>query len=147
VTHITSAQRQQGFTLIELIVVIVILGLLGSIIAPKFLGKTDTARIQKAKTDISALESALDLYKLDNFTYPTTDQGLEALVTAPSSDPAPANWQKGGYIKKLRKDPWQRDYLYLSPGEHGEVDIFSLGADGVEGGEDANADIGNWNID
>jgi len=139
-----SAPRQQGFTLIELIVVIVILGLLGSIIAPKFLGKTDTARIQKARTDIGALESALELYKLDNFTYPTTDQGLEALVSKPSSDPAPANWQKGGYIKKLRKDPWQRDYLYLSPGEHGELDIYSLGADGVEGGSDANADIGNW---
>lgn len=141
------AQRQQGFTLIELIVVVVILGLLGSIIAPKFLGKTDTARIQKAKTDIGALESALELYKLDNYTYPTTDQGLESLVSQPSSDPVPANWQKGGYIKKMRKDPWQRDYLYLSPGDHGEVDIYSLGADGVEGGEDANADIGNWDAD
>ena len=147
VHQLKPAQRQQGFTLIELIVVIVILGLLGSIIAPKFLGKTDTARIQKARTDIGALESALDLYKLDNYAYPTTDQGLEALVSAPSSDPAPANWQKGGYIKKLRKDPWQRDYLYLSPGEHSEVDIYSLGADGVEGGEEANADIGNWDID
>lgn len=141
--HIKTSQAQQGFTLIELIVVIVILGLLGSIIAPKFLGKTDTARITKVKTDIGALESALELYKLDNFNYPTTEQGLEALVNEPS-DPAPANWQKGGYIKKLRKDPWQRDYLYLSPGEHGEIDIYSLGADGVEGGEDANADIGNW---
>lgn len=144
--HNYPAQRQQGFTLIELIVVIVILGLLGSIIAPKFLGKTDTARKTKVQSDIGALESALELYKLDNFTYPTTEQGLEALVTAPS-DPAPANWQKGGYIKKLRQDPWQRDYLYLSPGEHGEFDIYSLGADGVEGGEDANADIGNWNIE
>ena len=139
--------KQQGFTLIELIVVIVILGLLGSIIAPKFLGKTDTARIQKATTDIGALESALDIYKLDNFVYPTTDQGLEALTSQPSSDPVPVNWQKGGYIKKLRKDPWQRDYLYLSPGEHGEVDIYTLGADGVEGGEDSNADIGNWDAD
>ena len=143
VKHTIPSQTQQGFTLIELIVVIVILGLLGSIIAPKFLGKTDTARITKVKTDIGSLESALDLYKLDNYTYPTTEQGLEALVNEPS-DPEPANWQKGGYIKKLRKDPWQRDYLYLSPGEHGEVDIYSLGADGVDGGEDANADIGNW---
>ena len=138
--------QQRGFTLIELIVVIVILGLLGSIVAPKFLGKTDTARIQKVKTDIAALESALDLYKLDNYNYPTTDQGLEALVNNPGSDPVPANYQEGGYIKKLRKDPWQRDYLYLSPGEHGEVDIYSLGADGVEGGEGANADIGNWKL-
>ena len=146
-THIKTLQPQQGFTLIELIVVIVILGLLGSIIAPRFLGKTDTARITKVKTDIAALESALELYKLDNFTYPTTDQGLEALVSQPSSDPVPANWQKGGYIKKLRKDPWQRDYLYLSPGERGEIDIYSLGADGVEGGTDANADIGNWDAD
>ncbi|MDH5484897.1 MAG: type II secretion system major pseudopilin GspG [Gammaproteobacteria bacterium] len=136
--------RQQGFTLIEIIVVVVIIGLLAGMIAPKFFGKTDQARITKAKSDISALESALDLYKLDNYSYPTTDQGLEALVSKPSSDPAPANWQQGGYVKKLSKDPWQRDYLYLSPGEHGEVDIYTLGADGVEGGEGANADIGNW---
>jgi len=139
-----SSNKQQGFTLIEIIVVVVIIGILATFVAPKFMGKTDTARITKAKSDILSLESALDLYKLDNFTYPTTDQGLEALISMPSSDPAPTNWQKGGYIKKLQKDPWQRDYLYLSPGEHGEVDIYSLGADGVEGGEDANADIGNW---
>jgi len=140
-----SSSKQQGFTLIEIIVVVVIIGILATFVAPKFMGKTDTARITKAKSDILSLESALDLYKLDNFTYPTTDQGLEALISMPSSDPVPTNWQKGGYIKKLQKDPWQRDYLYLSPGEHGEVDIYSLGADGVEGGEDANADIGNWN--
>ena len=140
-----SSNKQQGFTLIEIIVVVVIIGILATFVAPKFMGKTDTARITKAKSDILSLESALDLYKLDNFTYPTTDQGLEALISKPSSDPVPTNWQKGGYIKKLQKDPWQRDYMYLSPGEHGEVDIYSLGADGVEGGEDANADIGNWN--
>ena len=140
-----SSNKQQGFTLIEIIVVVVIIGILATFVAPKFMGKTDTARITKAKSDILSLESALDLYKLDNFTYPTTDQGLEALISVPSSDPIPTNWQKGGYIKKLQKDPWQRDYLYLSPGEHGELDIYSLGADGVEGGEDANADIGNWN--
>ena len=140
-----SSNKQQGFTLIEIIVVVVIIGILATFVAPKFMGKTDTARITKAKSDILSLESALDLYKLDNFTYPTTDQGLEALISVPSSDPVPTNWQKGGYIKKLQKDPWQRDYLYLSPGEHGEVDIYSLGADGVEGGEDSNADIGNWN--
>jgi len=140
-----SSNKQQGFTLIEIIVVVVIIGILATFVAPKFMGKTDTARITKAKSDILSLESALDLYKLDNYTYPTTDQGLEALISVPSSDPVPTNWQKGGYIKKLQKDPWQRDYLYLSPGEHGEVDIYSLGADGVEGGEDSNADIGNWN--
>lgn len=139
-----SSNKQQGFTLIEIIVVVVIIGILATFIAPKFMGKTDTARITKAKSDILSLESALDLYKLDNYTYPTTDQGLDALISMPSSDPAPANWQPGGYIKKLQKDPWQRDYLYLSPGEHAEIDIYSLGADGVEGGEGFNADIGNW---
>ena len=113
-----SSNKQQGFTLIEIIVVVVIIGILATFVAPKFMGKTDTARITKAKSDILSLESALDLYKLDNYTYPTTDQGLEALISIPSSDPAPANWQPGGYIKKLQKDPWQRDYLYLSPGEH-----------------------------
>jgi general secretion pathway protein G len=140
-----SSNKQQGFTLIEIIVVVVIIGILATFVAPKFMGKTDTARITKAKSDILSLESALDLYKLDNYTYPTTDQGLDALISVPSSDPTPTNWQKGGYIKKLQKDPWQREYLYLSPGEHGELDIYSLGADGVEGGEGANADIGNWN--
>jgi len=136
--------KQQGFTLIEIIVVVVIIGILASFVAPKFMGKTDTARIVKAKADINALEGALKMYKLDNYTYPTTDQGLDALVDQPTGDPVPSNWQKGGYVSKLQKDPWQRDYLYLSPGEHGEVDIYSLGADGVEGGEESNADIGNW---
>lgn len=139
-------RKQQGFTLIEIIVVVVIIGILATLVAPKFLGRTDDARITKAKADIKALESALELYKLDNYTYPTTDQGLEALVSAPSSEPLPANWKAGGYIKHLTKDPWQRDYQYLSPGEHGEVDIYTLGADGVDGGEGAAADIGNWNI-
>jgi len=136
--------KQQGFTLIEIIVVVVIIGILATFVAPKFLGKTDDARVVKARNDIKALEGALDLYKLDNYAYPTTDQGLDALINPPSSDPAPANWQKGGYVKKLEKDPWQREYLYLSPGEHGEIDIYSLGADGIEGGEGPNADIGSW---
>lgn len=141
----TPSIKQQGFTLIEIIVVVVIIGILATFVAPKFLGRTDDARITKAKNDIVALESALELYKLDNYTYPTTDQGLDALVNQPGSDPVPANWKQGGYIKKLQKDPWQRDYLYLSPGEHTEIDIYSLGADGIEGGEGPNADIGNWN--
>ena len=139
-----NMQKQQGFTLIEIIVVIVIIGILASFVAPKFLGRADEARVAKAKSDILSLESALDLYKLDNYTYPTTDQGLEALVVKPSSDPVPNGWRQGGYLKKLRKDPWQRDYLYLSPGEHSEVDIYSLGADGAEGGDGFAADIGNW---
>lgn len=138
------SNKQQGFTLIEIIVVVVIIGILATFVAPKFMGKTDTARIVKANSDIKALESTLDIYKLDNFTYPTTDQGLEALVNKPSSDPVPANWQKGGYLNKVEKDPWGREYLYLSPGEHGEVDVFSYGADGVEGGEESASDIGNW---
>ncbi len=139
------SNKQQGFTLIEIIVVVVIIGILATFVAPKFMGKTDTARIVKANSDIKALESTLDIYKLDNFTYPTTDQGLDALINKPTADPVPGNWQKGGYVKKLQKDPWGREYLYLSPGEHGEVDIFSYGADGVEGGEESAADIGNWN--
>ena len=139
-------KTSRGFTLIEIMVVIVIIGILAAFIAPKFLGRTDDARIVKAKNDIQSLQSALSLYKLDNYAYPTTDQGLEALVEKPTSDPVPANWKQGGYLHKLNKDPWQRDYLYLNPGEHGEIDIYSLGADGVEGGEGVNADIGNWNI-
>lgn len=136
--------KQQGFTLIEIIVVVVIIGILATFVAPKFMGKTDDARVVKAKNDIKALESALDLYKLDNYVYPSTDQGLDALINLPTSDPIPPNWQKGGYVKKLEKDPWQREYLYLSPGERSEVDIYSLGADGLEGGEGSSADIGNW---
>jgi general secretion pathway protein G len=142
----TISSRQQGFTLIEIIVVVVIIGILATLIAPKFLGRTDDARITKAKNDIKALESALELYKLDNYTYPTTDQGLDALVNKPSGEPAPANWKEGGYIKHLSKDPWQRDYLYESPGTHGEVDIYTYGADGIEGGEGPAADIGNWDV-
>ena len=139
-----NMRKHQGFTLIEIIVVVVIIGILATFVAPKFLGRTDEARVVKAKNDIQALESALDLYKLDNYAYPTTDQGLQALVEKPGTDPVPANWKDGGYIKKLQKDPWQREYLYLSPGDHGEIDIYSLGADGIEGGEGPNADIGNW---
>ena len=139
-----NIKKSQGFTLIEIIVVVVIIGILATFIAPKFLGRTDEARIVKAKQDIQALEKALQLYKLDNYVYPSTDQGLEALVEKPGSEPAPANWKQGGYIDRLRKDPWQRSYLYLNPGEHGEIDIYSLGADGIEGGEGPAADIGNW---
>ena len=133
-------QRQQrGFTLLEVMVVIVILGVLASLVVPNLLGNKDV-------TDIGALEQALDMYKLDNSVYPTTDQGLDALVTAPSSSPEPRNYRNGGYIKRLPKDPWGNDYNYVMPGEHGPVDVFSLGADGQEGGEEVNTDIGNWNM-
>ena len=139
--------HQQGFTLIEIMVVVVILGILASVIAPRIMDNPDKARVSKAKTDINALESALDVYRLDNFVYPTTDQGLEALVAEPITAPEPPNWKQGGYVKRLNKDPWGNDYLYLSPGQNSEIDIYSLGADGAPGGDGINADIGNWNID
>jgi general secretion pathway protein G len=136
--------HQQGFTLIEIMVVVVILGILASVIAPRIMDNPDKARVSKAKTDINALESALDVYRLDNFVYPTTDQGLEALVAEPTTAPEPPNWKQGGYVKRLNKDPWGNEYLYLSPGQKGEIDIYSLGADGAPGGDGINADIGNW---
>ncbi|MBV7263542.1 type II secretion system major pseudopilin GspG [Photobacterium sp. WH77] len=140
-------QRQQrGFTLLEVMVVIVILGVLASLVVPNLLGNKEKADQQKVVTDIGALEQALDMYKLDNSVYPTTDQGLDALVTEPSSSPEPRNYRNGGYIKRLPKDPWGNDYNYVMPGEHGPVDVFSLGADGQEGGEEVNTDIGNWNM-
>ncbi|NAW87377.1 type II secretion system major pseudopilin GspG [Photobacterium halotolerans] len=140
-------QRQQrGFTLLEVMVVIVILGVLASLVVPNLLGNKEKADQQKVVTDIGALEQALDMYKLDNSVYPTTDQGLDALVTSPSSSPEPRNYRNGGYIKRLPKDPWGNDYNYVMPGEHGPVDVFSLGADGQEGGEEVNTDIGNWNM-
>jgi general secretion pathway protein G len=137
-------KTQAGFTLLEIMVVIVILGILASLV-PNLMSNKEKADQQKAVTDIVALENALDMYKLDNSVYPTTDQGLEALVTKPSS-PEPRNYRDGGYIRRLPKDAWGNDYQYLSPGDNGAIDIFSLGADGQEGGEGANADIGNWNI-
>ncbi|MBD0787604.1 type II secretion system major pseudopilin GspG [Vibrio sp. Y2-5] len=140
-----SNKTQAGFTLLEIMVVIVILGILASLVVPNLMGNKEKADQQKAVTDIVALENALDMYKLDNSVYPTTDQGLEALVTKPSS-PEPRNYRDGGYIRRLPKDAWGNDYQYLSPGDNGAIDIFSLGADGQEGGEGANADIGNWNI-
>ena len=138
--------KQSGFTLIEIIVVLVILGILASIVVPNVISRTDQAQIVKAKQDIRAMESALQMYRVDNFKYPSTDQGLQALAEKPTGDAA-KNWQSGGYIKKLPKDPWQNDYQYLSPGENGEFDIYSLGADGRPGGTEANADIGNWDLE
>ncbi len=134
----------RGFTLIEIVVAVAILAILSSIIAFKVIGNVETALIAKAKTDVQSLSSALNMYKLNNFTYPSTDQGLRALVEKPSGQPEAANWQTGGYIDRLQKDPWNRDYQYLSPGQHGEFDVYSLGKDGQLGGEGENADIGNW---
>jgi general secretion pathway protein G len=136
-----------GFTLIEVMVVVVILSILAAIVIPRIMDRPDQARIVKAKQDIRALESALNLYKLDNFNYPTTDQGLDALVRKPTIVPDPPNWKSGGYIDRLPKDPWGNDYQYISPGQIGEIDLYSLGADGQPGGESTNADIANWNLE
>ena len=136
-----SRARQQAFTLIEVMVVVVILSILAAFVVPKVMDRPDQARIAKAKQDIKAIESALNLYRLDNYRYPSTDQGLQALVTKPAQA---SNWKQGGYLDRLPKDPWNREYLYLSPGTKGEVDIISLGADGQSGGEGVDADIGNW---
>ena len=136
--------RQRGFTLLEIMVVIVIHGILASIVVPNLMGNKEKADRQKAVTDIVALENALDMYKLDNSRYPTTEQGLEALVTKPSGDPEPRNYRDGGYIKRLPKDPWGNDYQLMSPGEHGKIDVFSMGLDGEAGNDD---DVGNWNMD
>ncbi len=137
-------RQQSGFTLLEIMVVIVILGILASLIVPNLMGNKDQADHQKAVSDIVALENALDMYKLDNSRYPTTDQGLNALVTKPNSEPVPKNYKEGGYIKRLPLDPWQGEYQLLSPGEHGSIDVFSMGPDGQAGTDD---DIGNWNLD
>ncbi|CAH0524371.1 type II secretion system major pseudopilin GspG [Vibrio hippocampi] len=140
-----TMKKQAGFTLLEVMVVVVILGILASFVVPNLLGNKEKADQQKVITDIVALENALDMYKLDNSVYPTTDQGLDALVTKPNN-PEPRNYRTDGYIRRLPQDPWGYDYQYLSPGDKGTIDIFSLGADGQEGGEGAAADIGNWNI-
>lgn len=135
---------QQGFTLIEMMVVIVIMGILASLIVPKIMGRPDEARVIAAKQDIASVMQALKLYKLDNQRYPTTDQGLQALVSKPSSPPVPGNWKSSGYLEKLPVDPWGNPYQYLFPGIHSELDVFSFGVDGTAGGEGNDADIGSW---
>ncbi len=139
----TWVGQDGGFTLIELMVVIVILGILALYVAPKIMGRPDEARQVKAKMDISAIETALKLYKLDNGVYPTTEQGLQALVQRPDSSPVPRNWRKGGYLEKgkVPKDPWGNPYVYLSPGVSSDYDIICYGADGLPGGEGADRDI------
>ena len=140
-------KRAAGFTLIEIMVVVVILGILAALIVPNIMDRPDMARVTRTKQDLRALQTALNLYRLDNYRYPTTDQGLEALVEAPAIEPLPPAYRKGGYLERMPKDAWGRPYLYLSPGLHGEVDISSLGADGQPGGEGVSADIQSWNLD
>jgi general secretion pathway protein G len=142
-------RSQTGFTLIEIMVVIVILGILASIIAPRLMGRTDEAKIVKAKVDIKMLETALDLYKMDSGIYPETEQGLQALIERPESGTIPKGWREGGYLKKAKipKDPWGNAYIYLSPGTNGDYDIISYGADGVPEGDGINKDIINWEIE
>ncbi len=132
---------QGGFTLIEIMVVVVILAILGALVVPKVMSRPDEARIVAARQDLGALDQALKLYRLDNHRYPTTDQGLDALVKRPSAAPVPVNWRQGGYIERLPKDPWGAPYQYLQPGQRGEFDLYSLGADGQPGGAAAEADL------
>lgn len=139
-----SVKRQAGFSLIEIMVVIVIIGLLVGIVAPNVIGRADEARLQKVQADFKAIQTALKMYRIDNFVYPSTEQGLEALVTRPSLAPVPRNWKSGGYLESLPVDPWGNPYVYLSPGEVRDYDIYTRGADGITGGEGNNADIGVW---
>ena len=135
--------NQRGFTLIEIMVVVIIIGILAAIVAPNVIGRVDDAQITKAKAEISNIENAMKFYRLDNFAYPTTEQGIDALVTRPQ-DPNIRNWKPGGYLDRMPKDPWGNPYLYLNPGNNGEIDIYTLGRDGTPGGEGLDTDIGNW---
>jgi general secretion pathway protein G len=145
----TILNRRHGFTLIELLVVILILGLLAGIVGPRLFGHTEKAKQTKARVQIENLSSAIRMYKLDNGFFPSTEQGLEALVVAPQSEPLPKSWKKGGYLQKklIPEDPWKNSYTYLCPGAHDDFDISSYGADGVPGGEDDNKDINSWEVE
>lgn len=139
-------RRHDGFTLIEIMVVIVILGVLAALVVPKVLERPDDARAIAAKSDVATIMQALKLYRLDNQRYPTGEQGLNALVAKPEAAPVPPNWKPGGYLERLPKDPWQNPYQYLNPGLRGEVDVYSFGADGQPGGTGKDADIGSWDL-
>ncbi len=138
------SHRVRGFTLIEVMVVILIIGVLAALIVPKVMSRPDEARITAAKQDIATITQALNLYRLDNQRYPTTEQGLAALVKKPTVAPVPPNWKSEGYLDRVPKDPWGTPYQYLQPGVHGAIDVFSFGADRAAGGEGNDADIGNW---
>ena len=137
---------RNGFTLIEIMVVVVIIAILAALIVPKVMSRPDEARVVAARQDISTIMQALRLYRLDNMRYPTSEQGLAALVAPPTIAPAPSNWKAGGYLDRLPKDPWGNPYQFLNPGVHGEIDVFSFGADGVAGGQGTDADVGSWNL-
>ena len=137
---------QRGFTLLEVMVVVVILGILAALVVPKIISRPDEARVIAARQDTASLLQALKLYRLDNQRYPTTEQGLQALLAKPTSAPVPLNWKPGGYVERLPKDPWGSPYQYLNPGVRGDIDVFSYGADGAPGGEGNDADIGSWNL-
>ena len=140
------SKTRYGFTLIEIMVVVVILAILASLIVPKIMSRPDEARVVAARQDIGTIMQALRLYRLDNLRYPTSEQGLAALVAPPTSAPMPPNWKAGGYLERLPKDPWGNPYQYLNPGLRGEIDVFSFGADGIAGGEKMDADVGSWSL-
>ena len=142
--HRQHAAGQAGFTLIEIVVVVAIIAILAAIVVQQVVGRVDDAQVQRARADIQTLGSALNIYKLDNYNYPSTQQGLEALVRKPGGQPEAKNWKTGGYIERLPKDPWGNDYHYQSPGQHGVFDVYTLGRDNQPGGEGVDADVGNW---
>ncbi|WP_215407548.1 type II secretion system major pseudopilin GspG [Janthinobacterium sp. JC611] len=144
--HPTRQRRVRGFTLIEIMVVVVIMGILASLVVPKLIARTGESKVAAAKVDIATVMQALKLYRLDNQRYPTTEQGLQALIEKPTTGPAANGWKAGGYLEKMPKDPWGNPYQYLSPGVKGEVDLISLGADGQPGGSGDDADIGSWEL-
>jgi general secretion pathway protein G len=137
-------RRDAGFSLLELMVVVVILSILALVVVPRVIDRPDQARVARAQSDIAAISSAVNLYRLDNFRYPSTEQGLQALVTRPTSEPVPPNWATNGYMDRLPVDPWGQPYQYLEPGVHGDFDVFSYGADAAPGGTGIDADIGSW---
>lgn len=139
-------RRARGFTLIEIMVVVVIIAILGALVGPRLLGRTDEARVIAARQDIATIMQGLKLYRLDNHRYPTTEQGLQALVQRPTAGPAAPGWKEGGYLDRMPVDPWGSPYQYLNPGVRGEIDVFSLGADGQPGGTGNDSDIGSWDL-